>query len=164
MAAVGPMDRAYQALAEELQRRLRAGGVLGQTEVLEVDPEAAFEPNGEEGELVTAASLFQVETRQVRALLGAPRPIYVVERECRLELACAGPPSRRRERLETFAIGLASCAAVIAEDPTLDTACERLELLNRLDQDLPPNGTAAILGFVLRVRAGDPIGLTEQPQ
>lgn len=154
------LETAYAALAAELQTRLRETEFLSPTGVIQIDPDSPFEPSGEEEDLVVSAALVKVRTYVARQSIGRPAGArrYVVERECRLELGLAGP--NRVRRLELEPATLAAVALLPETDPTLGGACERLILTERTDDELPPNGVAVFLTFILRVRSGDPLGLS----
>lgn len=154
-----PIETAYAALAEAVTLALSNAGFLRPGQLLELDPPAPFEPTGDEVELTTAAALVKVRTRPVRQMLGNPqRRRYVVERECMVELALFGGSAAEQDALDaatrTALAGLAEAA------PTLDGAAERLEVVGQEDDELPPNGRKIIATFLLRIRAGDPLGLT----
>lgn len=148
---------AYAALADRLAASLVATAFLGATAQLRLDPESPFEVTGDETSVVAEAALFGVATRVARDILGVPRR-YVVERECRLELGLAGPD--RAVRLARMDATLAALAVLPETDRTLGGQCERWDLTASEDDDLPPNGQAVMLTFTLRVRSGDPLGLT----
>lgn len=152
------IDAAYTALADRLAAALVACEFISQVSELKVDPSAVFEPDGDEETLITVASLSQLQTAPVRTMIGGSSPRYVVERQCRLELAMAGPERLMSEPLIKAA--LAAVAIIPAAAPTLGGAAERITLGQREDEDLPPNGTALSLTFTLRVRSGDPLGCT----
>lgn len=152
------IDAAYVALADRLAAALVASGFIASAPDLHIDPSSAFEPGGDEEELVTAAALSQLQTQPVRQMLGRASPRYVVERQCRLELAMAGPERLMNEPLLRAA--LAAVAIIPATAPTLGGAAERVTLGERADEDLPPNGVAMSLTFSLRVRSSDPLGCT----
>lgn len=151
---------AYAVLAERLQERLRDTAFLNHDQRLEVDPEAPFQPEGDETSIVRAAALVHVRTSVVRQILGRPleQRRYVVERECRLELAIAGPS--RDVRLAIDSETLTALATFADSDPLLGGAVERITLGEQTEDELPPNGTATFVTFILRVRSGDPLGRT----
>lgn len=152
------IETAYLALADRLALALVASGFLDRVEELEIDPSAIFTPTGDEDDLVRAAALVILKTGPVREILGGAAPRYVVDRQCRLELAVAGP-----ERLKGgvfLQAALAALAIIPAAAPTLGGVAERLSLGDRTDEDLPPNGTALSLTFTIRVRSSDPLGCT----
>lgn len=152
------IEPAYQALAARIADALVAAEFLPTPNDLKVDPPAPFTPTGDEKTLIQAAALMKVRTASVRQILGGPQPRHVVERQCELELAIAGPDRLRREaRTEAALLGL---AAIPAADPTLGGAAERLILGEQTDDDLPPNGVSFRLTFTLRVRSGDALGRT----
>lgn len=155
-----PIEAAYAALADLIAQTLVGAGFLGATSLLEVDPEAPFEPSGDETEVVAAAALVKVRTGPVRQMLGRPASArrYVVERECRLELAQAGP--NREARLSRDAAVVAALAVLPDQDPTLGGKVERWILGEQADDELPPNGTSVFVTFTLRVRSADPLGRT----
>lgn len=160
-ASAGPVATAYAALHRLAEHGLRAGGFLRSEQVLELDPESAFEPEGDETELITAAAMVQVATRPGRAEMGGPNgATYTVERDVRIELACAGPAAELLLRRTTLEAGLAAVADGVVQDAALGGQAERAWLVGREDGDLPPNGALAVLGVTLRVSAGDPLGLT----
>ena len=152
------IETAYLALADRLALALVASGFLDRVDDLQIDPSAIFTPTGDEDELVRAAALVILKTESIRPILGGPSPRYVVERQCRLELAIAGP-----ERLNGggyMQAALSALAIIPSAAPTLGGAAERLSLGDRTDEDLPPNGTALSLTFTIRVRSSDPLGCT----
>ncbi|WP_312126567.1 hypothetical protein [Brevundimonas sp.] len=152
------IEPAYSALAASLAEALVASGFLQAPAELMVDPASVFTPLGDEETLVLAASLVKLQTNPVRTLLGRAGPRYVVDRQCRLELAVAGP-----DRLmdgDRLADALAAIAAIPLRYPTLSGAAERVWLGERTDDELPPNGEAVTITFIIRVRSSDPLGLT----
>lgn len=154
------IETAYTALGALLQTTLRATNFLGAEGLLELDPESPFEPSGEETDIIRAAALVKVRTYNPRQTVGRPAGArrYVVERECRLELALAGP---NREQRKIIDLDTLSALALLPElDPTLGGAVERFLLGEQTDDELPPNGVATFLTFTLRVRSGDPLGLS----
>lgn len=149
------IEPAYSRLAEIIARIITESGFAAD---LKVDPPSPFTPSGNERHLVFAASLVAVQTQSVRQIIGRPVPRHVVERQCRLELAVAGPA--RREGLEISALLLSALAVMPGLNPTLDGTAERLVLVDQTDDDLPPNGLSVFLNFLIRVRSGDPLGRT----
>ena len=125
---------------------------------LKIDPPAPFTPAGDERHLVFAAALVSVRTRSVRQIIGRPVPRHVIERDCRLELAVAGPA--RDQGLYISQITLDALAVLPGLNPTLDGKAERFELVDQTDDELPPNGLSVFLNFIIRVRSGDPLGRT----
>lgn len=154
------IETAYTALRDLLQETLQSTGFLGSGQDLELDPESPFAPSGDETDIISAAALVKVKTGPVRQLLGraADQPRYVVERECRLELAIAGPS--RANRLAIDAETLTTLALLPAQHPTLGELVERFNLTEQTDDELPPNGVATFVTFTLRIRSGDPLGRT----
>lgn len=152
------IEPAYSALAAQIAADLVATDFLPVVDDLMVDPEAPFEPAGDERELVRAAALVKVRTGVVRTLLGGSGPRYVIERECRLELALAGPARLLRDDVADATLGL--LAQLPARAPTLGGVAERLILGEQTDDELPPNGISLFLNFTIRVRSGDPLGRT----
>lgn len=152
------IEPAYNALAAAIAADLVAADFLPTAGVMEVDPSAPFTPAGYERELVRAAALVKVGTGVVRTLLGGERPRYVVERQCRLELALAGPARLLRDAVADEALG--RLAQLPARLPTLGGTAERLVLGEQTDDELPPNGVSLFLTFTIRVRSGDPLGRT----
>lgn len=152
------IETAYAALAEAIGQVLGQSGFLDPPDVLRVDPPETFSPSGDELSLVTVAALVKVQTRPVRTLLGGQAPRYVVERECRLELAAVGP--RADLRAARLAAALDGLSRIAVEGPTLDGQAERLVLTERTDDELPPNGESVFITFILRVRSGDALGLS----
>lgn len=143
----------------------RLGILIGQTLAgnnfgapLKIDPPAPFTPSGNERSLVFAAALVSVQTASVRQILGRPIPRHVVERQCRVELAVAGPA--RAEGLQINADVLNALAVLPGLNPTLDGKAERFLLIDQTDDELPPNGLSVFLNFLIRVRSGDPLGRT----
>lgn len=152
------IEPAYSRLAEVLAQALFVANFLSDPAELKIDPPGAFEPSGDERVLITAASLVKVQTQSVRQMLGRPLPRYVVERQCRLELALAGPS--RGLRLAINEDLLAAIATLPGSHPTLDGLAERFVLNDQTDDDLPPNGVTVSINFTIRVRSGDPLGRT----
>lgn len=151
---------AYRALAQAFADRLVAVAFLADADKLAVDPASPVETSGEPDEVLTAAELVELETAPApRRRIGGATHRWIVERQVQLALACASPDAAWRE--STFDAALTTCAALPAEDPTLGGRCERLELLASDPDDFPPNGVKTLLTFVLRVRSGDPLGLTD---
>lgn len=152
------IETAYAALAALLENALRGTAFLDQAQLLEIDPEAPFAPSGDETGIIRAAALVKVRTAAARRTLGRPAlsPRYVVERECRLELAIAGP--NRGVRLEIARETLAVLAQLPDLHPTLGGEAERFMLGEQTDDELPPNGVATFISFTLRVRSSDPLG------
>lgn len=152
------IEPAYSELASCIADALVASNFLPAAAELKVDPPAPFTPNGDERTLIQAASLVKVQTGSVRQLLGGPAARHVVERQCRLELAIAGPDRLRREnRVEDALLALATLPVRF---PTLSGKAERLILGEQTDDELPPNGVSFFLNFTIRVRSGDPLGRT----
>jgi hypothetical protein len=152
------IEPAYSALAAAIAADLVAAQFLPAATDLMIDPEAPFSPSGDERVLVRAAALVKVRTGVVRTLLGGAGPRYVIERECRLELALAGPARLLRDDVADATLGL--LALLSARLPTLGGAAERLTLGEQTDDELPPNGISLFLTFTIRVRSGDPLGRT----
>lgn len=152
------IEPAYERLAELVEEVLIGAGFVIEPGGLKVDPTAAFEPQGDERQIVTAASLVKVQTQSVRQILGRAAPRHVVERQCRIELAMVGP--NKGLRLTINDKMLMALALLPNEHPTLDGLAERLILLDQTDDDLPPNGVSVTLTFTIRVRSGDPLGRT----
>jgi len=153
------IETAYAALAAALSSALIAADFINQIADLKIDPTAAFEPNGDEATLIKHAALLSVRTNIVRTLLGGPKPRYVIERECRLELAACGPASDAARKAALIAAQQAVVALAV-DRPTLSGAAERLALTEQTTDELPPNGEVVLLTFILRVRSGDPLGLS----
>lgn len=133
-------------------------GFIASAGALNVDPEAPVELAGDVEDIETAATVEKAETRPVRQILGRPEQRWVVERLCRVELQAAGPA--RAARLEVDARAVTTLAVLPNASPTLGGACERWMLVGVEDEILPPNGVAKILNFTIRVRSGDPLGMT----
>ena len=152
------IEPAYERLGELVEAVLIGSGFVTEPGGLKVDPTAAFEPSGEERQLITAASMVKVQTQSVRQILGRPVPRHVVERQCRIELAMAGPNKGLRLMINDEM--LAALALLPNSHPTLDGLAERLVLVDQADDDLPPNGVTVTLTFNIRVRSGDPLGRT----
>lgn len=152
------IDAAYARLGERLAASLVASAFLPQATDLKIDPPGPFTPSGDERTLIRAASLVAVRTASVRQLIGRPIPRHVVERQCRLELAIAGPARLLAQGIQ--AATLTAVAVLPGLHPTLDGLAERLVLGEQQDEDLEPNGLAVMLDFIIRVRSGDPLGRT----
>lgn len=152
------IEPAYQQLASDVAAALVAAGFINVAADLKIDPPAPFTPTGDERNMVAAAALVKVRTNPVRQLMGGPAVRYVVERQCQLELAIAGPERLRREnRVED---ALAALAALQDVNPTLSGKAERLVLGEQTDDELPPNGVSFLITFTIRVRSGDALGRT----
>ena len=152
------IESAYQQLASDVAAALVAAGFINVAADLKIDPPAPFTPTGDERTLVAAAALVKVRTNPVRQLMGGPTVRYVVERQCQLELAIAGPERLRREnRVED---ALAALAVLQDANPTLSGKAERLVLGEQTDDELPPNGVSFLITFTIRVRSGDALGRT----
>ncbi len=149
------IEPAYAQLASSLATSLATNGFSAP---LKIDPPAPFTPTGDERHLVFAAALVNVRTQSVRQILGRPIPRHVVERECRLELAVAGPA--RSQGLVINQMVLDALAVLPGLDPTLGGKAERCVLTDQTDDELPPNGLSVFLNFLIRVRSGDPLGRT----
>lgn len=154
------IETAYTAFAAAVQVALREAEYLLPDGPLEIDPDSPFEPSGDEEDLIRAAALVKLRTYVARQAMGRPAGSrrYVVERECRVELAMAGPNRAGRLVIEPAAV--AALALLPEVNPTLNGACERLVMGERTDDELPPNGAAVFLTFTLRVRSGDPMGMS----
>lgn len=152
----GPIDRAYLGLAEAVRGALAGSGFLISGDKLEVDPSSPSEPDGESGDIQSTAQLFKGATEPLRTFLGNP-PRYAVEREAMLELAICGPDDARAQALASAS---AACAKIPLMIPAVGGA-ERVELRGAEADDLPPNGEKLFLTFVLRVRSGDVLGLSD---
>lgn len=152
------IEPAYLELSDRIAAALVAAEFIPAPADLKVDPPAPFTPTGDERTLIQAASLVKVQTASVRQILGGVTPRHVVERQCRLELAIAGPDRLRREsRVEAALLAL---AVLPNQFPTLSGTAERLMLGDQTDDELPPNGVSFFLNFTIRVRSGDPLGRT----
>lgn len=152
------IEAAYTRLGERLAASLVATGFLPQVTDLKIDPPGPFTPIGDEKTLIRAASLVTVRTASVRQMIGRPIPRHVVERQCRLELALAGPARLRAQGIQSDTLN--AVAVLPGLNPTLDGLAERLVLGEQQDEDLEPNGLAVMLDFIIRVRSGDPLGRT----
>lgn len=152
------IEVAYQAFADVAAQALMQAGFIGTPAALKIDPPAPFTPTGDEKVLVRAASLVKVRTLPVRQLLGGPQPRFVVERQCRLELALAGPQRLLRET--TTDEVLAVLATLPQAYPTLTDTAERFVLVEQTDDELPPNGVSFFITYTVRVRSGDALGRT----
>lgn len=152
------IEPAYQQLASDVAEALLSAGFINETSDLKIDPSAPFTPTGDERTLIKAAALVKVRTNPVRQLMGGPAVRYVVERQCQLELAIAGPERLRRDnRVED---ALAALAVLQDANPTLSGTAERLILGEQTDDELPPNGVSFFITFTIRVRSGDALGRT----
>jgi hypothetical protein len=156
-----PIETAYEALADAIAGALVEAGFILAAGDLAIDPPSAIEPIGDETEVQTAAELFRLETKPVRELMGGGVKRWVVERTCRLELAAFGPvPDGEDNHEARLAAVFDAVAPLPATDPTLSQTVERLELVESQDDDLPPNGLKKSITFMIRLRAGDPLGRT----
>lgn len=155
-----PIEAAYTALAEALEAALVDAGLIGEGR-LERDPTAMWDPEGEEGATQSAAALFKLETKPVRDLMGGGVRRFVVERECRLELASWGPVDDGEDTHEARLDAAIDAVAPLPEtDPTLGQTCERLELTDSADEEFWPSGLKRMVTFTIRLRAGDRLGRT----
>jgi hypothetical protein len=152
------IDSAYAAFNMAVAGALVDVGYIAAPGDLRVDPESLVEPTGDEEEFVTVATVEQVQTGPVRQLLGRAVPRWIVERQCRVELAAYGPA--RAERLDVDAGAVAALAQLPVTLPTLLGACERLALVSVESEPLAPNGVTKTFLFTLRVRSGDPLGMS----
>lgn len=151
------IEPAYQQLALRISEALAGTGEPTGWD-LKIDPPAPFTPTGDERSLVQAASLVSVRTLSPRQLMGGPQVRYVVERQCQVELAIAGPERLRRESRVAEALG--ALAQLQDKYPTLSGTAERLILGEQTDDELPPNGVSFFITFTIRVRSGDALGRT----
>lgn len=152
------IEPAYDHLASLIADSLLAAGFIPAVSALKIDPSAPFTPTGDEKTLIQAAALMKVRTGAVRTLLGGAMPRYVVERQCQVELAIAGPDRlRRANRIED---ALAELATLQDREPTLGGLAERLILGEQTDDELPPNGQTFFITFTIRVRSSDALGRT----
>lgn len=157
----GAMDDAYRALGDTIAEALVAAGFLSAIEKLEIDPEGDWEPDGEDTEVQTGASLIRLQTRPVRQIFGGGRTHYVVERDVSLSVGAAGTvPAGDPTHEQRVGELLPLLAAIPADDPTLGGACERVEMTAADDDLLPSDGIRKTLTFTIRVRSGDPLGMT----
>lgn len=154
----GPIDAAYTALAAKIATALAAAHFIASAAKLEIDPEGPTEIDGDPRHVESVAILLQLQTGAVRTLVGSGTPRFVVERQARLELAIAGPD--RADRNARLTDALTGVAPIGITDPTLGGTAERAGITGQEDGDLPPNGRKVFLTFYVRVRAGDPLGLT----
>lgn len=150
------IETAYAAFACAVTQALVAGSFVLDDAAVRVDPEAASEPDGDETDIVTFATIEKGVTRPVRQILGRSEQRWVVERECRVELLSAGPARDRRLEIDAGAVAVLARLPTVL--PTLDGECERLLLTGVEDEIVPPNGVAKVFTFILRVRSGDPLG------
>nr|WP_314123482.1 hypothetical protein [uncultured Brevundimonas sp.] len=151
------IEPAYQQLALRISEAL-TGAAGANNWDLKIDPPAPFTPTGDEKTLVQAAALVSVRTASPRQLMGGPQVRYVVERQCQVELAIAGPERLRRESRVAEALG--ALAQLQDKYPTLSGTAERLILGEQTDDELPPNGVTFLITFTIRVRSGDALGRT----
>lgn len=152
------IEPAYEELARLIAGALCAAQFIDKASDLKIDPEAPFTPSGDERDLVRAAALMKARTGSVRQLLGGQAPRHVVERQCQLEMAIAGPS--RVLKAARVSEALVLLAGLPNAHPTLGGRAERLILGEQTDDDLPPNGVTFTLTFTIRVRSGDPLGRT----
>lgn len=156
---MGPIDRAYAALAAALTGALVGSGLLESAETFEIDPASPLEATGETDEVTRWAGLVKLPTTVARQMLGSGAGRFVVEMDARLELAVAGP--ERAWCDQVWAAALPAIAAIPEADPTLGGTAERFWLSGFEPDDFPPNGATALVTFTLRVRSGDRLGLSE---
>lgn len=155
-----PIEIAFNALSEAVAAALVASGFLTDPVGLQVDPLSAFEPSPDAVGLEIAAELFRQEVRPVRQLMGGATPRWVVDMPVQLVLSAHGPAPYGDGPKVRLGRALTALAPLGGDDPTLGQTCERLTFAGLADNDLPPNGVAATLSLVIRLRAGDPLGRT----
>ena len=156
---MGPIDRAYAALAAALTGALVGSGLLESAEKFEIDPASPMEPTGEADEVFRWAGLVRLPTTVQRQMLGSGAGRFVVEMDARLELAVAGPEKAWRDQV--WAAALPALSNLPEADPTLGGTAERFWISAFEPDDFPPNGAQALVTFTLRVRSGDRLGLSE---
>lgn len=158
MTQPSPIEDAYSALCFSIASALQSSGFVADADTIKIDPPEDLEPEGDASDLLTAAAIVQGDTKPVQTFMGGPAPRYVVEREVNVELAAIGPKELDRKQAMTSAV--TALCEIPGADATLGSAAEGCEITDQASGDLPPNGLKRIVTFVLRVRAGDPLGLT----
>lgn len=156
---VQPMEAAYQGFADLVGAALETAGFLSSASLLVRDPAEPVEPDGD-ATAWAAAVLLNLGTSPVRTLVGGGSPKFVVERQVRVELAAMAQDQAAVDAM--IADGSSAVVSLIAAgaDLTLGGLVERVAVLGAEVEDLPPLGQKLFLSFVLRLRAGDPLGLT----
>lgn len=152
------IETAYTAFTDAVAAALVAVDFLSAPTDLNIDPEDLVEPTGDELQILSAATVEKGETGPVRQILGRPEQRWVVERTCRVELMQYGPASDQRRTIDAAAV--AAMAQLSVNAPNLSGACERLTLTESDETPVDPNGVARSFTFTLRVRSGDPLGVT----
>lgn len=158
-----PIEAAYAAAQTAVAAALVAAGFLQDPTQLEVEPVAPFEPVDDSdtenpAEFRTAAAMMQEDTKPIRTFMGGPAPRFCVERQIRLELASYGADKARWTAVLEAAV--AAVSSLTATNPSLDGSAERFLFVEAVPQPLEPNGDQRFITFAIRVRSGDPLGMT----
>lgn len=152
------IEPAYAAFVAAVATSLVEAGFLSAAGKLEVDPEDLIEPDGSALETKRSASVEKGETAPVRQMLGRPEQRWIVERTCRVELLQYGPAQEQRHEVDAAAV--AAMARIAVDLPTKPGVFERLFLDSSEFTPVDPNGASYAFTFRIRVRSGDPLGVT----
>ena len=150
-----PIEAAYSAFCAAAAAALVSCGFVADAGAVPIDPPEDLEPFGGADALLTCAVIVQGDTKPVRSFLGGPAPRYAVERDVTVELAAAAPDKTARQAAIAAAV-----TALCRLPAAIEGAAEACEITDLESGDLPPDGLKRNVTFVLRVRAGDPLGLT----
>ncbi len=154
-----PMEAAYSGFAALVAAALVDSGFLSSAELLRVDPASPIEID-EDAAGFRAAVVLNLGTAGVRPLMGSGSVRWIVERQVRVELAVNDPSGAGlAAMLEAGSNAIAGLIGAGA-DLTLGGLVERLAVTSSEVEDLPPSGQKIFFSFVLRLSAGDPVGLT----
>lgn len=157
-----PVDDAYAALLALVGPALVGAGFIADLSGLKDEPEGAWEPEGDEDGVRTAAALFPLQAGMVRELMGGGVRRWVVELDVRLELAAVGPvPTGEDSHRVRLRAARNAVAVLPATDPTVSGTCEKFVIGTAEWDDLPPSGLKLLIPATLRFRAGDPLGTTQ---
>jgi hypothetical protein len=156
---VQPMEAAYHGFASLVGAALETSGFLSSADLLVRDPAEPVEPDGD-ATAWAAAVILNLGTAPVRTLVGGGSPTFVVERQVRIELAAVAQDQAALDA--KIADGSSAMISFVGAgaDLTLGGLVERIAVQGAEIEDLPPLGQKLFLSFVLRIRAGDALGLT----
>lgn len=154
-----PIEVAYAAFGDQLAAALVAAEFLTATDLFKVDPAEPIEVDGDATGW-TAATMLNMGTVPARTLIGGGAPRFVVERQVRVEIAATAQDKTALDA--KIAAGSSAVVAFVGvgADLTLGGRLERLTVTSAEVEDLAPMGQKLFITFALRLRAGDPLGLT----
>lgn len=153
-----PIEDAYAALCTVIATALLGAEFVADAGAVAIDPAEVLEPGEGSNLLETSAAIVQGDTKPIRTFIGGPAPRYAVEREVMVELAATGPDKTVRDAAMIAAV--TALCSVPGSSSVAGGGAEDCEITDQQAGDLPPNGLKRIVTFALRVRAGDPLGLT----